>query len=200
MLFEFLYKMIDVMMAYFSKITEVNVKNNLDLIYELLDEILDFGYPQNSGDRSSENLHHSAGHQEPVSVHMCVFVCVFICVFMCVYSGQVLSALVSGLVLMKHYPSRMPECKFEMNDKIVMDRQGKGGSSEDTGKRYRTTKDIILPLQSRPSGLRGGSDKTEGQGRHQVQLQVLTAGSEDGGTTSNLGGWKKKPTQRNQQL
>ncbi|XP_056229643.1 AP-2 complex subunit mu-B isoform X2 [Seriola aureovittata] len=179
MLFEFLYKMIDVMMAYFSKITEVNVKNNLDLIYELLDEILDFGYPQNSGDRSSENLHHSAGHQEP---------------------GQVLSALVSGLVLMKHYPSRMPECKFEMNDKIVMDRQGKGGSSEDTGKRYRTTKDIILPLQSRPSGLRGGSDKTEGQGRHQVQLQVLTAGSEDGGTTSNLGGWKKKPTQRNQQL
>uniref|UniRef100_A0A3B4TNC4 AP complex mu/sigma subunit domain-containing protein n=1 Tax=Seriola dumerili TaxID=41447 RepID=A0A3B4TNC4_SERDU len=48
MLFEFLYKMSDVMMAYFSKITEVNVKNYLDLIYELLDEILDFGYPQNS--------------------------------------------------------------------------------------------------------------------------------------------------------
>uniref|UniRef100_A0A3B4WVR2 AP complex mu/sigma subunit domain-containing protein n=1 Tax=Seriola lalandi dorsalis TaxID=1841481 RepID=A0A3B4WVR2_SERLL len=69
MLFEFLYKMSDVMMAYFSKITEVNVKNNLDLIYELLDEILDFGYPQNSGDRSSENLHHSAGHQEPGRTH-----------------------------------------------------------------------------------------------------------------------------------
>ncbi|KAI1893845.1 hypothetical protein AGOR_G00127860 [Albula goreensis] len=36
MVFEFLYKI------------EENIKNNFVLIYELLDEILDFGYPQNS--------------------------------------------------------------------------------------------------------------------------------------------------------
>uniref|UniRef100_A0AAQ4R610 AP complex mu/sigma subunit domain-containing protein n=1 Tax=Gasterosteus aculeatus aculeatus TaxID=481459 RepID=A0AAQ4R610_GASAC len=48
MVFEFLYKMCDVMAAYFGKISEENVKNNFVLIYELLDEILDFGYPQNS--------------------------------------------------------------------------------------------------------------------------------------------------------
>lgn len=73
MVFEFLYKMCDVMTAYFGKISEENIKNNFVLIYELLDggfwrgprdvsrpgsslilsarvcaEILDFGYPQNS--------------------------------------------------------------------------------------------------------------------------------------------------------
>ena len=45
MVIEFLYKMCDIMAAYFGKISEENIKNNFVLIYELLDEILDFGYP-----------------------------------------------------------------------------------------------------------------------------------------------------------
>ncbi|CAF1385196.1 unnamed protein product, partial [Didymodactylos carnosus] len=48
MVFEYLNKMIDIMQSYFGKISEENIKNNFVLIYELLDEILDFGYPQNS--------------------------------------------------------------------------------------------------------------------------------------------------------
>ena len=36
------------MQSYFTKISEENIKNNFVLIYELLDEILDFGYPQNT--------------------------------------------------------------------------------------------------------------------------------------------------------
>ena len=35
--------------------------------------------------------------------------------------GQVLSAHVAGKVVMKSYLSGMPECKFGINDKIVMD-------------------------------------------------------------------------------
>lgn len=50
------------------------------------------------------------------------------------HTGQVLSAHVSGRVVMKSYLSGMPECKFGMNDKIVIDKQGKGGAS-DEGKR-----------------------------------------------------------------
>jgi AP-2 complex subunit mu-1 len=46
--FEFLYRFIQISRAYFSKLDEESVKNNFVLIYELLDEILDFGYPQNS--------------------------------------------------------------------------------------------------------------------------------------------------------
>ena len=36
------------MQSYFTKISEENIKNNFVLIYELLDEILDFGHPQNT--------------------------------------------------------------------------------------------------------------------------------------------------------
>lgn len=42
--------------------------------------------------------------------------------------GQVLSAHVAGKVVMKSYLSGMPECKFGINDKLVMDAKGKGGS------------------------------------------------------------------------
>lgn len=48
--------------------------------------------------------------------------------------GQVLSAHVSGRVVMKSYLSGMPECKFGMNDKIVIEKQGKG-TADETGKR-----------------------------------------------------------------
>merc|ERR1719500_1106443 len=48
MVFEFLLKVVEVMQNYFGKISEENVKNNFVLIYELLDEIVDFGYPQNT--------------------------------------------------------------------------------------------------------------------------------------------------------
>jgi AP-2 complex subunit mu-1 len=36
---------------------------------------------------------------------------------------------VAGKVVMKSYLSGMPECKFGINDKIVMDAKGKGLSS-----------------------------------------------------------------------
>ena len=39
--------------------------------------------------------------------------------------GQVLSAHVAGKVVMKSYLSGMPECKFGINDKIVVDSKGK---------------------------------------------------------------------------
>ncbi|GMR61432.1 hypothetical protein PMAYCL1PPCAC_31627, partial [Pristionchus mayeri] len=48
MVFEFLNRLADTMQSYFGKLNEENVKNNFVLIYELLDEILDFGYPQNT--------------------------------------------------------------------------------------------------------------------------------------------------------
>lgn len=55
-----------------------------------------------------------------------------------------LSAHVSGRVVMKSYLSGMPECKFGMNDKIVIDKQGKGGNGEDGGKRSEVTQEEVL--------------------------------------------------------
>eukprot|EP00116_Pleurobrachia_bachei_P018443 sb/3478705/ len=44
--------------------------------------------------------------------------------------GKVLSAHVSGRVVMRSYLSGMPECKFGMNDKIVADNKDKDGAAE----------------------------------------------------------------------
>ena len=48
--------------------------------------------------------------------------------FLSPFSGQVLSAHVSGKVVMKSFLSGMPECKFGMNDKLVVEKQGKSSS------------------------------------------------------------------------
>lgn len=49
----------------------------------------------------------------------------------------------SGRVVMKSYLSGMPECKFGMNDKIVIDKQGKGGGSDEAGKRWVPPRSVI---------------------------------------------------------
>jgi AP-2 complex subunit mu-1 len=46
LVFEFLYKIVNLFKSYFPIVTEDSVKSNFVLIYELIDEICDFGYPQ----------------------------------------------------------------------------------------------------------------------------------------------------------
>lgn len=48
LVYEFLYKFISLGTSYFNQFDEQAVKNNFTLIYELLDEIIDFGFPQNT--------------------------------------------------------------------------------------------------------------------------------------------------------
>lgn len=56
-----------------------------------------------------------------------------------------MSAHVAGKVVMKSYLSGMPECKFGINDKIVMDAKGKGtlGGSSDT-EANRSGKPVVV--------------------------------------------------------
>lgn len=54
------------------------------------------------------------------------FTCLCLFILLLLRPGQVLSAHVAGRVVMKSYLSGMPECKFGMNDKITLDKQGKG--------------------------------------------------------------------------
>jgi len=54
---------------------------------------------------------------------------------MSVCLGQILSAHVAGRVVMKSYLSGMPECKFGINDKLVMDAKGRS-TTDDLSKAY----------------------------------------------------------------
>ena len=59
--------------------------------------------------------------------------------------GQVLSAHVAGKVVMKSYLSGMPECKFGINDKIVVDSKGKQMSNSVETKRFSSLGSLFIP-------------------------------------------------------
>merc|ERR1712241_1613821 len=123
--------------------------NNFVLIYEILDEIVDFGYPQNSdtgllktfitqqGIKSATKEEQAAitsqvtgqigWRREGIKYRrneLFLDVIEYVNLLMSP-QGQVLSAHVAGKILMKSYLSGMPECKFGINDKIAMDSKGK---------------------------------------------------------------------------
>jgi len=156
MVFEFLLKMCDVMQAYFGKISEENVKNNFVLIYELLDEILDYGYPQNTDTGILKTFItqqgiKSASKEEQAAItsqvtgqigwrregikyrrnELFLDVLEYVNLLMSP-QGQVLSAHVAGKILMKSYLTGMPECKFGINDKVVLETKNKAADDNKT--------------------------------------------------------------------
>ncbi|MBZ3888966.1 AP-2 complex subunit mu [Sciurus carolinensis] len=144
--------MCDIMAAYFGKISEENIKNNSVLIYELLGEILNFGYPQNSETgapkkQGIKSWHQTKEEQSQITSHVTgqvgwwqegikylrneLFLDVLESVNLLMSPrGQGLSVHVSGWMVLKNYLSGMPECKFGINDKIVIEKQGKVTADE----------------------------------------------------------------------
>ena len=56
--------------------------------------------------------------------------------------GSVLRADVDGQILMRAYLSGTPECKFGLNDKLVLDRKAAQGSSSSSDRRKSTLPSI----------------------------------------------------------
>ncbi|CAG0904270.1 unnamed protein product, partial [Darwinula stevensoni] len=163
MVFEFLYKMVDLMQAYFGKVTEENVKNNFVLIYELLDELLDYGYPQNTDTGALKTFITQQGiksqsKEEQAQItsqvtgqigwrregikyrrnELFLDVLEYVNLLMSA-QGQVLSSHVAGKVVMKSYLSGMPECKFGINDKIMLEAKGKSTTTDDPSRAGKTS-------------------------------------------------------------
>ncbi|KAF9023219.1 clathrin adaptor, mu subunit [Hymenopellis radicata] len=154
LVFEFCYRFINICKSYFGKIDEESIKNNFVLIYELIDEINDFGYPQNSEIDTlktyitTESIVSSAIAAEESSKITAqatgatswrrgdvkykkneAFVDVVETVNLSMSAkGTVLRADVDGHIQMRAYLSGTPECKFGLNDKLVIDKSEKGMS------------------------------------------------------------------------
>ncbi|KAG5716877.1 AP-2 complex subunit mu [Termitomyces sp. T112] len=152
LVFEFCYRFINIAKAYFGKIDEESVKNNFVLIYELIDEINDFGYPQNSeidtlkSYITTESVVSSAIAAEESSKITTqatgatswrrgdvrykkneAFVDVVETVNLTMSAkGSVLRADVDGHIQMRAYLTGTPECKFGLNDKLVIDKGDRG--------------------------------------------------------------------------
>ncbi|KAI0373069.1 clathrin adaptor mu subunit [Pilatotrama ljubarskyi] len=153
LVFEFCYRFISIAKSYFGKVDEEAIKNNFVLIYELIDEIIDFGYPQNS---EADTLKTYITTESVVSSSIAAedsskittqatgstswrrgdvkykkneaFVDVVETVNLSMSAkGTILRADVDGHILMRAYLSGTPECKFGLNDKLVIDKNERGG-------------------------------------------------------------------------
>ncbi|VDC06544.1 unnamed protein product [Peniophora sp. CBMAI 1063] len=152
LVFEFCYRLNAICKAYFGKVDEESVKNNFVVIYELIDEIVDFGYPQNSEidtlksyittesivssviatEESSRITSQATGatswRRGDVKYKKNeAFVDVVETVNLSMSAkGTVLRADVDGHIQMRAYLTGTPECKFGLNDKLVIDKSEKG--------------------------------------------------------------------------
>ncbi|PKY06219.1 adaptor complexes medium subunit family [Aspergillus campestris IBT 28561] len=151
LVFEFLYRLIILGRGYFGKFDEEAVKNNFVLIYELLDEILDFGYPQNTETDTLKMYITTEGVKSAIANHPTdssritmqatgalswrrsdvkyrkneAFVDVIEDVNLLMSAtGTVLRADVNGQIVMRAYLSGTPECKFGLNDRLLFDTDG----------------------------------------------------------------------------
>ncbi|KAJ3275799.1 hypothetical protein HDV01_007266 [Terramyces sp. JEL0728] len=149
LVFEFLYKIISLGKSYFGLFNEDAVKNNFTLIYELFDEICDFGFPQTTEADTLKLYITTEGVQSEkseldaskIAIQATgavswrrpdikyrkneAFVDVIESINLIISAkGNILRSDVSGQVMMRAYLSGMPECKFGLNDKVMIERQG----------------------------------------------------------------------------
>lgn len=168
MIFEFLRKFLELCNAYFGTFDEMNVKNNFSIIYELLDEVLDNGYPQ-STDAESLKIITEEASKKGASIEDMKEIASQITgqigwrragikykrheVYLDVVekvnclispSGQPLNSFVAGAIQMKCHLSGMPQCKFGINDKLVPGAK-KADDAADTkkGKKKKANKNPI---------------------------------------------------------
>ncbi|KAL0441018.1 UNVERIFIED_CONTAM: AP-1 complex subunit mu-2 [Sesamum radiatum] len=133
----FLHRVVDVFKHYFEELKEESLRDNFVVVYELLDEIMDFGYPQYTEAKIlSEFIKTDAYKMEgaqrpPMAVTNAVswrsegvFLDVVESVNILVNSnGQIIRSEVYGALKMRTRLSGMPECKLGLNDRVLLEAQ-----------------------------------------------------------------------------
>lgn len=67
MVFSFLHKLVQVFIEYFKELEEESIRDNFVLIYELLDEVMDFGFPQTTDSKILQEFITQEGHKMEVA-------------------------------------------------------------------------------------------------------------------------------------
>jgi AP-2 complex subunit mu-1 len=152
MIFEYLLQKIRILKSYLGEeFDDESVQGSFTLVYELLDETMDYGFPQNCSIdvlRLYINLGSvilEAGAKEGAALTSQITGAidwrregiryrkneVYIDLHETVSlltsaTGVVLRTEVFGKVMMKTFLTGMPECKFGLNDKLIMEKEGTG--------------------------------------------------------------------------
>ena len=134
------------MVEYFKELEEESIRDNFVIIYELLDEMMDFGYPQTTETKILQEYITQESHKlevqarPPIAVTNAVswrsegimyrknevFLDVIESVNLLVNSnGNVLRSEILGAIKMKCYLSGMPELRLGLNDKVMFESTGR---------------------------------------------------------------------------
>lgn len=142
----YLYRICQVFKDYFGEIEEESIRDNFVIIFELLDETIDHGYPQTTEARilreyiTQEGYRMEAAPRPPTALTNAVswrsegikhrkneiFLDVVEKLNLLVSStGTVLHSEIIGAVKMKSFLSGMPELKLGLNDKMLFEATGR---------------------------------------------------------------------------
>ena len=142
----FLHKIVEVFTEYFKELEEESIRDNFVVIYELLDEMMDFGYPQTTESKILQEYITQESHKLEVQARPPIAVTnavswrsegiryrkneVFLDVveslnLLVSASGNVLRSEILGAVKMKCYLSGMPELRLGLNDKVMFETTGR---------------------------------------------------------------------------
>ncbi|KAI8828631.1 Mu homology domain-containing protein [Chytriomyces cf. hyalinus JEL632] len=145
----FLYKLCEVFKEYFKELEEESIRDNFVIIYELLDEMMDFGYPQTTESKilqeyiTQESYKLESQARPPMAVTNAVswrseglkyrknevFLDVVESVNLLVNAnGNVLRSEILGAIKMKCYLSGMPDVRLGLNDKVLFETTGRTAS------------------------------------------------------------------------
>lgn len=147
----YLYRICKVFQEYFGEIQDESIRDNFVIIFELLDETIDHGYPQTTEARilreyiTQEGYRMEAAPRPPTALTNAVswrsegikhrkneiFLDVVEKLNLLVSSsGTVLHSEILGAVKMKSFLSGMPELKLGLNDKMMFDATGRNPGSK----------------------------------------------------------------------
>jgi AP-1 complex subunit mu len=142
----FLHRIVEVFTEYFKELEEESIRDNFVVIYELLDEMMDFGYPQTTEHKILHEYITQESHKlevqarPPIAVTNAVswrsegiryrknevFLDVVESLNLLVSStGNVLRSEILGAIKMKCYLSGMPELRLGLNDKVMFETTGR---------------------------------------------------------------------------
>jgi len=144
----FLFRLVSVFAEYFKDVEEESIRDNFVIIYELLDEMMDFGYPQSTEGRILREYITQEGQKletprPPMAVTNAVswrsegikyrknevFLDVIESVNLLANSnGTVLQSEIIGSVKMRVFLTGMPELRLGLNDKVQFENTGRGRS------------------------------------------------------------------------
>ncbi|KAG6820631.1 AP-1 complex subunit mu-1 [Arthromyces matolae] len=142
----FLHRLTQVLIEYFKELEEESIRDNFVIIYELMDEMMDFGYPQTTESKilqeyiTQESYKLEVQVRPPMAVTNAVswrtegiryrknevFLDVIESVNMLVNAnGNVVRSEILGAIKMKCYLSGMPELRLGLNDKVMFESTGR---------------------------------------------------------------------------